>query len=88
MRILADTNVPEEYAAALRGDGHDIVFSRAIDELGPEATDDAIASYAEREELSLLSTDVKISAIKMQLFRSSSHCRTCPVAMSGLRSHG
>lgn len=29
MRILADTNVPAEYVSALRGDGHDVVYSRA-----------------------------------------------------------
>lgn len=59
MRILADTNVPEEHVSALRGDGHEVVYSRAVDELGPEATDDAIVDYAEREGVALLSTGVK-----------------------------
>jgi hypothetical protein len=35
MRILADVNVPEEYVAALRGDGHDVTYSRRIEGLGP-----------------------------------------------------
>jgi len=30
MRILADTNVPEEYVSALRGDGHEVTYSRNI----------------------------------------------------------
>lgn len=59
MRILADTNVPEEYVAALRGDGHSVVYSRNLKELGPEASDEAITKYAEREGCALLSTDVK-----------------------------
>lgn len=59
MRILADTNVPEEYVSALRGDGHEVIYSRDVDGLGPEATDDAIVEYAETEEFAVLSTDVK-----------------------------
>lgn len=59
MRILADTNVPEEYVSALRGDGHDVVYSRSIDQLGPEASDETITEYAESEEFAILSTDVK-----------------------------
>ena len=59
MQILADTNVPEEYVAALRGDGHEVVYTRDIDTLGPEASDEAITAYAERESWALLSTDVK-----------------------------
>lgn len=59
MRILADTNVPEEYVSALRGDGHEVVYSRTIPELGPEATDSAITEYTESEELAILSGDVK-----------------------------
>jgi hypothetical protein len=58
MQILADTNVPEEYVSALRGDGHELVYSREIPQLGPEATDDAITEYAEAENYALLSTDV------------------------------
>ena len=58
MRILADTNVPEEYVSALRGDGHEVVYSRTIDQLGPEASDDAITAYAESEEYAVLSTDI------------------------------
>ena len=57
--ILADTNVPEAYASALRGDGHDVVYSRDLDPLGPEASDAAIVEYAETNEFALLSTDVK-----------------------------
>lgn len=59
MRILADINVPEEYVSALRGDGHEIIYSRAVNGLGPEDTDDAITEYAESEGFALLSTDVK-----------------------------
>jgi predicted nuclease of predicted toxin-antitoxin system len=59
VRILADTNVPEEHVLALRGDGHEVVYSREVEELGPEATDDAIVGYAESEGFALLSTDVK-----------------------------
>lgn len=44
---------------ALRGDGHEVLYSRVADELGPEATDDAIVEYAEEEGFALLSTDVK-----------------------------
>lgn len=59
MEIIADENVPEEYVSALRGDGHDVTYSRTVDQLGPAATDTAIANYAEVEELAILSTDVK-----------------------------
>lgn len=59
MRILADTNVPEEYVSVLRGDGHEMIYSRDVDALGPEATDDAITEYAETEGFAILSTDVK-----------------------------
>lgn len=59
MQILADENVPEEYVSALRGDGHDVIYSRDVDQLGPEATDEAITEYAESEEFAILSTDVK-----------------------------
>ena len=58
MRILADTNVPDEYVSALRGDGHEVVYSRDVSPLGPEATDDAITEYAESERYAVLSTDV------------------------------
>ena len=57
MRILADVNVPEEHVAALRGDGHEVVWSRHVSELGPEATDEAIIGYAEDERFAVLSTD-------------------------------
>jgi hypothetical protein len=40
MQILADTNVPEEYVSALRGDGHEVVYSRDVSQLGPAATDE------------------------------------------------
>ena len=43
MRILADTNLPAEYVAAL----------------GPEATDDAVVDFAESEGYAILSTDLK-----------------------------
>ncbi|MFC7156050.1 DUF5615 family PIN-like protein [Halomarina halobia] len=59
MRILADTNVPEEYVSALRGDGHAVTYSRDVDHLGPEASDEAITEYAESEGFAILSTDVK-----------------------------
>lgn len=59
MDVLADVNVPEEYVSALRGDGHRVVYSRDVDQLGPEATDDAIADDAEAEGIAVLSTDVK-----------------------------
>jgi len=58
MHILADTNVPEKYVFALRGDGHRVTYSRDVTELGPVATDADIVQYAEREELAVLSTDV------------------------------
>lgn len=58
MKILADVNVPEEYVSALRGDGHTVQYSRDIDALGPEATDDAIVAYAESEGLAILTTDL------------------------------
>jgi len=57
MRILADTNVPAEYVSALRGDGHDVIYSREVEQLGPKATDDAITSYAESDGRAILSTD-------------------------------
>ena len=59
MRILADVNVPDEYVSALRGDGHDVAYSRDVDALGPTATDVAIIKYAEHERVTVLSTDVK-----------------------------
>lgn len=59
MRILADENVPEEYVAALRGDGHEVAFSRNLEQLGHEASDDAVVEYAGSEGWALLSTDVK-----------------------------
>ena len=58
-RILADANVPEEYVSALRGDGHDVVYSREISGLDPEATDNAIVAYAESEGMAIVTTDVK-----------------------------
>ncbi len=39
MEILADEHVPEEYVSALRGDGHDVRYSREIEEFGPSAED-------------------------------------------------
>jgi predicted nuclease of predicted toxin-antitoxin system len=58
MQILADTNVPEEYVSALRGDGHEVVYSREVPQLGPEATDNAITEFAEAEDYAILSTDI------------------------------
>lgn len=58
MRILADTNVPEEYVSALRGDSHEVVYSRNVEGLGPDAADSAITSFAESEGLAILSTDL------------------------------
>lgn len=62
MRILADVNVPEEYVSALRGDGHEVVYSRAVEALGATATDEAITAYAEAQEFAILSTDVTVFA--------------------------
>lgn len=59
MRILADTNAPEEDVSALRGDGDEVIYSRNVDRLGPEATGDAITEYAEAEGFAVLSPDVK-----------------------------
>jgi predicted nuclease of predicted toxin-antitoxin system len=59
MDILVDVSVPEEYVSALRGDGHQVVYSRSVPALGSEATDEAIVSYAETEGLAVLSTDIK-----------------------------
>ncbi len=59
MQILADENVPEEYVAALRGDGHTVAYSRNVEQLGTGATDTEIAVYAEEEGYAILSTDVK-----------------------------
>ena len=58
MRILADTNVPEECVSALGGDGHEVVYSREVDQLGPEATDDEMTAFAESEGMAVLSTDL------------------------------
>ncbi len=51
-------NVPEKYVSALRGVGHEVVYSREVDALGPEATDEALIEYAEAERFAPLSTDV------------------------------
>lgn len=59
MRILADANVPEEYVSALRGDDHEVRYSRDVERLGAEATDDDIVGYAEAEGLAVLTTDVR-----------------------------
>jgi predicted nuclease of predicted toxin-antitoxin system len=59
VRVLADANVPEEHVAALQGDDHEVVWSRDIPELGPEATDEEIVAYVERERFAVLSTDAK-----------------------------
>lgn len=59
MRILADANVPEEYVFALRGDGHEVTYSRNLTTLGPTASDAEIVEYAVSECVALLSTDVK-----------------------------
>lgn len=59
MRILADQNVPEEYVSALRGDDHEVTYTRAIEKLGPEADDADIIAYAESGMYAILSTDVK-----------------------------
>lgn len=58
MRILADENVPKASVAALRGDGHEVVASRDVPQLGPEASDTAIIDYAEEADTAVLSTDV------------------------------
>lgn len=58
MEILADTNVPEGYVSALRGDGYEVVYSRDIPALGPQATDEAITDFADSEGYAVLSTDV------------------------------
>jgi hypothetical protein len=54
MRIFADVNVPEEYVAALRGDGHEVTYTRSFEALGPEATDDEITEYAIEEGFAIL----------------------------------
>ena len=59
MDVLADANVPAEQVAALRGDGHDIVYSRDVDDLGPTATDDDILDYAARTGRAVLTADAK-----------------------------
>lgn len=59
MRILADENVPEPYVSALRGDGHNVSYSRNVGTLGPSASDAAILEYAEENGFAVLSTDVK-----------------------------
>ena len=59
MLILADENVPDEYVSALRGDGHEVVYSRDVSELGFEAADDELVGYAEANGCAILSTDVK-----------------------------
>jgi len=59
VRILADENVPEAYVSALRGDGHEVVYSRDVEALGMAAPDDAVLAHAETEDLAVLSTDVK-----------------------------
>jgi hypothetical protein len=58
MEVLADVNVPEEYVSALKGDGHEVAYSRKLPELGPEASDEHIVRYAETEGYALLSTDI------------------------------
>lgn len=45
--------------SVLRGDGYEVVSSRSVPALGPEATDDAIVSHAETEGFAVLSTDIK-----------------------------
>lgn len=59
MRIIADENVPEEHVRALRGDGHVVVRSRDVADLGPGATDESLVRYAEVEALAVISADVK-----------------------------
>lgn len=59
MQILADENVPEAYVSALIGDGHRVVVSRDVPELGPGSSDRTVVEYAEREGMAVLSTDVK-----------------------------
>jgi hypothetical protein len=59
MLILADENVPEQYVSALRGDGHEVVYSRDVPELGRSAPDEQLVAYAETAGYSILSTDVK-----------------------------
>jgi predicted nuclease of predicted toxin-antitoxin system len=59
VQILADENVPEAYVSALRGDGHEVTYSRNVDALGRAASDDAVLAHAESKGLAVLSTDVK-----------------------------
>jgi hypothetical protein len=59
VRILADVNAPDEYVSALRGDGHDVAYSRDVDAFGPTATDADIIKYVEDERVAVLSTDAK-----------------------------
>lgn len=58
MLLLADQNVPEEYVFALRCVGHEVVYTRDVPELGPEAADVAIVAHAESIGYAVLSTDV------------------------------
>lgn len=57
MRLLVDENVPERYVQALRGDGHTVIATRAVDELGPGKPDEAIVDFAAAESLAVLTTD-------------------------------
>ncbi|PSQ34397.1 hypothetical protein BRD11_03950 [Halobacteriales archaeon SW_12_69_24] len=57
--ILADENVPDEYVSALRGDGHEVVYSREVPELGSQAEDEELVGYADAESFAILSTDIK-----------------------------
>jgi hypothetical protein len=59
VRILADENVPGPYVSALRGDGHDVSYSRDIEALGPSSPDSAVLEYAAENGFAVLSTDVK-----------------------------
>lgn len=59
MLVLADENVPDEYVSALRGDGHEVEYSRNVPRLGPEADDEELIDYAESEGYAIRLTDVK-----------------------------
>jgi hypothetical protein len=59
MRVLADVNVPTEYVAALRGDGHAVSMTRSLGALGPEAIDTEICQFAQDDGWAILSTEVK-----------------------------
>lgn len=60
--MLVDTGSRSATSTLSGGDGHEVRYSRDVDQLGHGTTDESIAEYAEPAGFAVPSTDAKGSA--------------------------